>query len=169
MRNVYALSLLLAAALAGCAPVERRPFDDAAGETTAQITFRNGTPGRARVALFDDGERCTGRRFLPDLLIIEERTVRVRTGRSVPFQFQYDVPNVTIPRTCQVLASFAPTPGAHYVATLRHTSAACTVEVAQAETDANGKIRSGLTVAAVRRQAAKNPGGETGHFCLPLE
>lgn len=116
------LAGLLLLALAGCATPEKRPFQSPRSGPTAEVSFRNATPGRTEVAIFEDAAECTGRRFLPDLLIGEQQTVRVPAGKPLAFGIRYIVPNTTPQRYCEVLASFEVEPNGRYEVIIRSGS-----------------------------------------------
>jgi hypothetical protein len=159
--------LLIGVALIGltaCTPAARQAYQEPAGGPAATVTFRNATPGRTEVAVFEDAARCTGRRYLPDLLIGEERTVRVPGGEPLAFSLRYGVPNTTPPRYCEVLASFETDPGGRYEITVRAGGdQPCRAHVRQVE----GSQQTERGLQAVLRAPVRSR-DEQGPFCYPI-
>lgn len=169
MSKAFAAGALLAVALiSGCAQTEKRPYQDPTSGATAFVIFRNDSPGRANVAVYDDAARCSGRRFLPDLLVGEQNTIRVRAGEPFAFTFRYAVPNTTPQRYCSVTATFDPQAEARYLVSMRQTGDSCTTEVGQVELGADGRLRPIGGVKVIQRLPAKEPADESGPFCLPV-
>lgn len=160
--------LLVAFLAAACAQTEKRPYQDPTDGPNAFVTFHNDSPGRASVAVYDDAARCNGRRFLPDLLVGEQNTVRVRAGQPLAFTFRYAVPNTTPQRYCSVTATFDPQTEARYLVSMRQTGDSCTTEVGQVELGADGRLRPIGGVKVIQRLPAKEPADESGPFCLPV-
>jgi hypothetical protein len=152
------LPSLCALAIAGCASDPQLPYREPKGGPTASVTFRNATPGRTTVAVYEDAAACTVRRQLPALLVGEERTVSVPAGQPLAFTVRYTVPNQTPPRYCEVTATFPPRPGGSYaVAVVPQGEKSCTVELAGAEAGMQVTLRE-----AVKART------EAGPFCEPL-
>jgi len=168
MSKAFAAGALLAVALiSGCAQTEKRPYQDPTSGATAFVIFRNDSPGRANVAVYDDAARCSGRRFLPDLLVGEQNTIRVRAGEPFAFTFRYAVPNTQPQRYCSVSASFDTQADQRYLVSMRQSGSSCTTEVGLVEQDAYGQPQPAGGVKVVRRLPAKEPQDESGAFCLP--
>lgn len=150
-------------ALAACTPATKRPYQEPQSGPSAYVTFRNATPGRTEIALFDDAAQCTGRRHLPALLIDEQRAVRVPGGEPLAFSLRYGVPNTTPPRYCDVLASFETVPGGRYEVTVTAGGERpCTAQVRQVE----GEQPQGGLHAVLRAPVSSR--SEDGPFCYPL-
>src|SRR5690606_22651504 len=125
-----------------------------------EVSFRNATPGRTEVAIFEDAAECTGRRFLPDLLIGEQQTVRVPAGKPLAFGIRDIAPNTTPQRYCEVLASFKLSPDRHYEGILpRGSDRPCT-------TRARELVRN-ATDMRTQSRAPVNSRTEDGPFCHP--
>lgn len=156
-----ALSGLLLLALAGCATPQKQPYQPPQAGATAQVSFRNATTGRTEVAIFQDAAECTGRQYLPGLLIGEQNSVRVPAGQPLAFGIRYIVPNTTPPRYCEVLASFDTEPNGRYEVTIRADSdRPCTAHVRRVEGSASD-WRSLLRAPVKSRD-------EAGPFCFPI-
>ncbi|NLO81187.1 MAG: hypothetical protein GX093_12940 [Xanthomonadaceae bacterium] len=156
------LAGLLLLALAGCATPEKRPFQSPRSGPTAEVSFRNATPGRTEVAIFEDAAECTGRRFLPDLLIGEQQTVRVPAGKPLAFGIRYIVPNTTPQRYCEVLASFEVEPNGRYEVIIRSGSdRPCTAHVRQL-------VGTATDMRTLLRAPVKSR-NEDGPFCFPIQ
>lgn len=157
------------ALLAGCASKEpRQAYQEPQSGLTSFVTFRNATPGRVGVAVYESAAACTDRRFIPDLLLGEERTVAVPGGEPVAFTFRYTIPNRTPDRYCEVTASIETVPNGRYEAAIRpHGDTSCTVEVARIERDSTGRITQRGGVKALMRAPVKSS-TEAGPFCAAV-
>lgn len=157
-----ALTGVLLLALAGCATPQRQPYQPPQTEPTAQVSFRNTTSGRTEVALFKDAVECTGRQYLPDLLIGEEQSVLVPGGQALAFGIRYIVPNTTPPRYCEVLASFVTEADGRYEVIIHaDDERPCAAHVRQLEGTATD-------LHSVRRVPVKSQ-SEDGPFCLAIQ
>lgn len=155
-------SLLLA--LTACAPPVKRPYQEPPAGPAAHVTFHNITSGRTEVAVFDDAATCTGRHYLPDLLIGEQRTVRVPGGEPLAFGVRYLVPNSSPPRNCEILASFDTRPDGRYEVTIRTDGdRPCSAHVRQTA----GEPPRGGDLRVLLRAPVKSD-SEDGPFCFPL-
>lgn len=153
-------------ALAACASNPGKPYQAPAAGPVAELSFRNATPGRAEVVVYEDGARCSGRRALPALLVDEEATVPVAAGDTLAFSFQYRLPNTTPPRHCAVTASFTPRAGHRYQAALRPSGDSCSVDLTGQSQDNGGQWqRSGVPDARLR--APLKGKDDAGPHCLP--
>lgn len=149
--------------LAACVPPVKRPYQEPQAGPAAYVTFRNATPGRTEVAVFEDAARCTGRRYLPDLLIGEQRAIRVPGGEPLAFSLRYAEPNTTPPRYCDVLASFQTEPGGRYeIAISTGGERSCTAHVRQVEGQATERALQAILRAPVKAR------DEDGPFCYPI-
>jgi hypothetical protein len=161
----HAIGGLLLLTLTACATPPKRPYQEPQAGPAAHVTFRNATAGRGEVAVFDNAAACTGRRYLPDLLIGEQRAVRVPGGEPLAFGVRYLVPNTTPPRYCEVLASFETVPDGRYEVTIRagNESRPCTAHVRQLQGGSADRALQVLLRAPVKSR------DEDGPFCYPIK
>lgn len=163
------LSAGAAALLIGCStPAPRQAYAEPQAGPTATVSFRNASPGRTAIALYEDANACTHRRGLPALLIGEQRELTVPAGKPLAFTFRYSIPNQTPDRSCEVTASFDTAPGEHYLATLKpRGDTSCTVELVRLVRGANGSYSPRGGVTALLRSPVKSS-TESGPFCTGL-
>ena len=146
--------------LAGCAsPEPRVAYQEPQGGPTAFVSFRNATPGRVGLAVYQDAATCTNRHFLPPLLVGETQTIAVPGGRPLAFSIRYSIPNRTPDRHCEVTASFETVADGRYEAVIRPSGEnSCTVDLARLRDGQRGGVKAML-------RESLDSSTERGPFC----
>jgi len=76
----------------------------------ATITYKNASSKNLSIALFNQSEECTGRRGLKIIEPGDQRTIKVRAGEDLTFEYNMSVGH----KYCRINLRFAPRDGAVY-------------------------------------------------------